>query len=139
MFDYVKYFDRLLYRTVLGLLRYDQIDIDVGMDEVSVGGASDGALDAHQTVLFGPLKNGFAVQVLAVPWIIDVGAYPAYVFASSKAPFPKTKTTHIQSVAAAAPKKHEAPICRHFTDIQFHYLRRCLSLYLNISGNVKTY
>lgn len=103
MFDYVKYFHGFLDRTVLRLLRYDQIDVHVRVDKVTVRGPSHGPLDSHQAMFLGPLKDRFAVQILTVPGIVDVGANPTDVLASSKAPFAQTETSHVQSIAAAAP------------------------------------
>ena len=95
MLDYVKYLDGLLYGTVLGLFRYDQIYIDVRVNEIAVGGSSDGSFDAHQTVFFRSLKNRFTVQIFAVSRVIDVRSNPTNVLASSEAPFAKAKTSHI--------------------------------------------
>lgn len=127
MLDYMENLDGFLYRPVLWLLRYDQIDVHVGMDKIPVGGSSNGSFDSHQAVFFSPLEYGFAIQILAMPRIVDVGANPANVLAASEAPFAKAESPHVQTVAAAAPEKHEASIRRYFADIQFHYLRtgRC--------------
>lgn len=95
VFYYMKNLDRFLYRTVLWLLWNDQIDVDIGMNEISVCGSSNRSLDTHQTMFFGSLKNRFAVQIFTVPWIIDIGSDPAYIFASSETPFSKTKTSHV--------------------------------------------
>ena len=73
-------------------------------------------------MLFSPLKNGLAIQVLTVPWVVDIGANPAYVLASSEAPFPEAETSHVESIAATAPEEHEASIGCHLANVQFHYL-----------------
>ena len=123
MFDYMKDLDWLLYRTIFRFLRNNQVDVDVRVNEISIRGSPDSALDTHQTMLLSPLKNRLAIQVFTVSRVIDIGANPAYILASSEAPFPKAKASHVESVAATAPEKHEASIGRHFADVQFHYLQ----------------
>lgn len=55
--------------------------------------------------------------------IINIRADPADILATPEAPFTQAKPAHIQAIAATAPQEHETPVGRHFTDIQFHYLR----------------
>lgn len=47
VFDYVEDLYRLLYGAVIGFLGYDEIDVDVRVDEIPVGGAPYCTLDAH--------------------------------------------------------------------------------------------
>lgn len=70
------------------LLRNDQIDVDVCVDKVAVGGPPDGALDAHQAVLLGPLEDRLWLEDLGMAGIVDVRANPANVLAPPKAPLP---------------------------------------------------
>ena len=44
MFDEMEDFRGFLGTAVLGLLADDQVDVDVGVDEIPVGGTTDGAL-----------------------------------------------------------------------------------------------
>lgn len=113
----------LFYRAVVGFLGYDEIDVDVRVDKITVGGASYCTLDAHQTMLLRPLQHRLAVQVLAVTWIINIRADPADILATTEAPLAQAESAHVQAVATTAPQEHEAPVGRHFADIQLHYLR----------------
>lgn len=94
---------RFLYGSVVRLLGYNEVYIDVRVDEVAVSGASYRTLDAHQTVFFSSLQHRLAVQILAVARIINVCANPADIFAPAKAPFTQTESSHIQAVTATAP------------------------------------
>lgn len=47
----VKNLHRFLYVADFRLLSDDEVDVNVGVDEVSVGAAAHGALDAHEAVL----------------------------------------------------------------------------------------
>ena len=49
--DHVQQFDGLLVAAVRLLLLDDQVDVDVGVDEVSVRAASHRAFNAHQAML----------------------------------------------------------------------------------------
>lgn len=116
--DDVEDLDGLLHVAELLLLRYDEIDVDVGMDEVAVGGAAHRALDAHQAVLFGALEHGLRVEHLRVARIVDVRADPTDVLASPEAPLAQAVAAHVQAFGAAAPEEHEAAVRRHLVDLQ---------------------
>ena len=60
--SYVEHLNGLVQAPGLGLLVYDQVNIHIGMDEVSVCGPPDSPLDAHQAVLLGPGQHGPRVQ-----------------------------------------------------------------------------
>ena len=86
MFDDVKDLHRFLDGSVVGLFRYDEIDVDVCVDKVTVSGSSYRTLDTHQAVFLCPLQHRLAVQIFAVPWIIDVCTDPADILATSETP-----------------------------------------------------
>lgn len=79
----------LLQAAVLELFGNDQVNVHVGMDEIGVRTTANRPFDAHQTVLFGSLKNGFGVQVfVALPlFIVHIGFDPTNVFTSAETPF----------------------------------------------------
>lgn len=54
----------------LGLLGDDEVDVDVGVDEIPVGAAAHGALDAHEAVL---LQAHRAVTVPVTPTAVPAG------------------------------------------------------------------
>lgn len=51
MLNDVKNLHRFLYVADFRLLSDDEVDVNIGMDEVPVGAAAHGALDAHEAVL----------------------------------------------------------------------------------------
>ena len=53
MFDDVENLGRLFQRSVLGFFRYDEIYIDIGVDEITVGRSPDSAFDSHQAMFLG--------------------------------------------------------------------------------------
>lgn len=118
VFDDVKQFDGLVVTAKLLFLRDDQVNVHVGMNKVAIGRPAHRALDAHQTVLFGPLEHSFRLEDLRVAGILVVGANPANVLASPEAPFAQAIPSHVQTLAAATPQEHEAPVRRHLTNVQ---------------------
>lgn len=103
VFDYVKDFNGLLEAAELLLLGYDQIDVHVGMNKVTIGGAPNRSLDAHQAVLLCALEDGLGFQLLGVPRLVDVCAYPADVLAPPESPLFQAVTAHVQSLRRSAP------------------------------------
>lgn len=93
MFDDVKDLLRLLDVAKLVLFRDDEINIDVGMNEIAVGGSSNSPLDAHQAVFFCTLENRLRFEYFGMSRGILVGPDPADVFASSEAPFLQAVST----------------------------------------------
>lgn len=61
MFNYVKDLHRFLDVADLGLLRDDQVDVHVGVDEVPVGAALHGAFDPHEAVFLCSLENSLGI------------------------------------------------------------------------------
>jgi hypothetical protein len=110
MFNYVEDLDGFLQATVLVLFRYYQIDVDVGVDEVAVGGAPHRALDPHKTMLLRPLEHRFRVEIFRMAGIFYVRPDPTNIFAPSEAPLPQTHAAHVQPVGAAAPQKYETSL-----------------------------
>ncbi|KYN06663.1 hypothetical protein ALC62_02321 [Cyphomyrmex costatus] len=62
MFDDVKNLYRFLDGSIIRLLRYDEINVNVGMDKITVCRASHRSLDTHQTMLLGSLKYSFTIS-----------------------------------------------------------------------------
>ncbi len=50
---------RLFQASIVHCFCDDQVDINVGVNEITVSTTAHSTLYAHQTVLFGSLKNGF--------------------------------------------------------------------------------
>lgn len=98
--------------------RYNQIDVNIGVDEITVRWASNSAFDAHQTVFFCALEHGFRFQNFRMAWIIDIGADPTNVFATSESPLTQAIATHVKTLRTAAPQKYEATMCRNFVYIK---------------------
>lgn len=95
MFDDVKNLYGFLDGSVIGLLGYDEVNVDVGMNKVTICGTSYRTLDTHQTVLLRSLQHCLTVQIFAVTRIIDVRADPADILATAETPLAKTKSSHI--------------------------------------------
>lgn len=66
MLNDVEDLHRFLDVANLGLLGDDEVDVHVGVDEVAVGAAAHGALDAHEAVLLQTHRAGTAT-LTAVP------------------------------------------------------------------------
>lgn len=97
----------LLDSAEFGLFRDDEIDVDVGVDEVAVCAAPHGALNTHQTVLLGPLEHGARLQVLQVNRVLDVSLDPANVLAPAEAPLAQALSAQVQAVRGTAPEEEE--------------------------------
>ena len=50
MLNDVEHLDGLVERSRLGLFIYDEIDVDVSVDEIPIGRSPHRAFDAHQTM-----------------------------------------------------------------------------------------
>lgn len=61
MLNNVKNLHGFLYVADFRLLSDDEVDVNVGVDEVAVGAAAHGALDAHEAVLLGSLEDSLRV------------------------------------------------------------------------------
>lgn len=103
MFDDVKNLDGFLDGPIIRFLGYDEVNVDVGMNKVPIRGTSYRSLDTHQTMLLRSLQHCLTVQIFAVTRIIDVRADPANILTTTETPFAKTKSSHVQSIAATAP------------------------------------
>lgn len=86
MLNDVKNLYRFLDGSIIRFLGYDEVNIDVGMDKVSVCRASHRSLDTHQTVLLCSLKYSFTIQIFAVTWIVDIRADPTDILATTETP-----------------------------------------------------
>jgi hypothetical protein len=115
MFNDVENFGRFFQRSILGFFRNYQIDIDIGMDEISVRGTPNCSFDSHQTMLllkistsvkyfgytklkwsyFGSLENGFLLEVFRMTRSVCIGFDPADVFASPESPSSQAHTPQV--------------------------------------------
>lgn len=116
MLDNVKYFNRFIVIAKRFLFRNNEININVGMNEIAVRGTSHGAFDAHQTMFFSSLEHCFRLEYFRMTRIVDVGADPANILASAEAPFTQAIPAHVQSLRTAAPQKNETSMCGDFID-----------------------
>lgn len=55
---------------------------------------------------------------------------PANVLAPAEAPASEANASEVQTVAGATPEEDEAPWCSHFANVQFHDLKRIVSVEL---------
>lgn len=96
MLDNVKDLDRsILPREAavrLSLFLDDQVDVNVGVDEVPVGGPSDCSVYAHQTMLLRALKHCSRLQGLMTR-LRSIRLDPANIFATPEAPSTQTLFT----------------------------------------------
>ena len=68
------------------LFRNNKVNINVGVDEVSVSASPNGSFDSHQTVLLSVLKYSIRFKVFGVSWIGFVCFDPANVLATTESP-----------------------------------------------------
>ena len=68
------------------LFRNNKVNINVGVDEVSVSASPNGSFDSHQTVLLGVLKYSIRFKVFGVSRIGFVCFDPANVLATTESP-----------------------------------------------------
>lgn len=90
-------FNWFLRAAKLRILRYDQVDINVGMYKVPIRGPPHRPLDTHEAVLLRPLEYSVVFQIFGVPRILDVRFDPADVFAAAETPFLEALPAHVQS------------------------------------------
>jgi hypothetical protein len=72
------------------LLRDDEVDINVGMNEVEISASPDRSLDTHQAVLLRVLKYRVRFQEFHISRIFLVRLYPTDVLAATESPLTKT-------------------------------------------------
>jgi len=116
--DDVKNLDGLLKAAELLFLRDDQINVHIGMDKITVGGAANSSLDPHQAVLFGALEDGFRFQLFGVTGLVDIRAYPADVFAPAKSPLFQAVAAHVQTLRGTTPEEYKRAVSRNLAHIQ---------------------
>ena len=117
----MEHFNRFVETSRFWFLVYDEVDVHVGVDEVTVSGPAHGTLDAHQAVLLGSAEDGLRVHDGPV-FILDVGSDPADVFTPPEAPVLEAESAQVEAVTAAAPEKHKAPAGADLSDVQGHDL-----------------
>jgi len=125
--DDVKDLDGLLKAAELLFLRDDQINVDIGMDEITIGGAANSSLDAHQAVLFGALEDCFRFQLLRVTGLVDIRAYPADVLAPAESPLLQAVAAHVQALRGAAPEEYKRAVSRNLAHIQIWQKKKVTS------------
>lgn len=74
------------------------------MNEVSVDGPSNSALDPHQAVFLGPLEDGVRLENLLDTAAPVIRLDPADVLAPTEAPALKTKSAQVEPVGRATPE-----------------------------------
>lgn len=95
VFDDVEDLTRLVLIPDRRFLRNDEVDVDVGMDEVTVCGSADRAFDPHEAVFFRPLEHALCVQRILrqVSRIPDVRLDPADILTPPESPLLQTAVT----------------------------------------------
>mmetsp|Transcript_14674 Transcript_14674/g.43643 ORF Transcript_14674/g.43643 Transcript_14674/m.43643 type:complete len:320 (-) Transcript_14674:37-996(-) len=114
---------RLLGGAVRRLLAQHHVRVDIGVDDVPVVVAADGALDADEAVLRGRRDDrvGQEVRVAAGR---AVRLDPRDVFTPAEAPFAQAGATPLQGDARAAPEEAERGRLGDGLDPQVHHLLR---------------
>ena len=115
MFSNVKHLHWLVQTAWLWLLVNDQVNVNIGMDEVAISGPPHRPLDPHQTMFLGPAEHGLGVHDGPV-LVLGVGSDPANVLAPSESPVLKTQSTQVQTITTATPEEHKATTAAHLTN-----------------------
>jgi len=97
------------------------------MDEITIGGAANSSLDAHQAVLFGALEDCFRFQLLRVTWLVDIRAYPADVLAPAESPLLQAVAAHVQALRGATPEEYKRAVSRNLAHIQIWQKKKVTS------------
>lgn len=122
MFNDVKNLLRLLHISELILFTYDQIYVNVCMNEVTICRSAHRSFDSHQTMFFRSLKHSLWVEYFGMFRSIMVRFDPTNVFTPPKAPLLQAVSSQIETLWASTPQKHEWTVRCDRLNFQIHDL-----------------
>ena len=102
----------------------EEVDVDVGMNEIAISRPSNDSLDPHKAVLLESVEDSrrlerflsdlnkgqdFLARLKSTSFMISF--YPANVFAASETPLLETLSPVVETSCRTTPEKHKTSRC----------------------------